>query len=359
MPDLLKNKDKLLNDTENEASFSMSDNEKEDFNNSSDENNNEVNENKPDDGMNVDNSKVNLDRYQDPEGLTVKKMAMGLWFVQNRKHFIFIFMVILAVISVITWGRFFYVFGTYVMSGLKYDDQLAREITTHTIVGHDFFLNRTPKEITFNNIQLIKGENEKYDFIIKATNPNEIYWAEIDSHIKVGGIDTAYETNFILPNETKQFIITGIELKNVSNTAKFINDGVRWHRIDKHKYPNWDEFAENHLDIFVDNILFTPSKKTIITEKIPLNTLDFTVNNNSAYNYWGININIIIYGVNNKILILNEHVLNNFMSSEKRTVSITIPGDYPTIGEIEILPEINITKDDIYIEFDGGVGEIK
>jgi len=303
--------------------------------------------------------KVNLDRYQDPEGLTLQKMALGLWFVQNRKHFIFIFSVILAIIAIVTWGRFFYVYGSYVISGMKYDDELSREIVTHTIADHEFFEARAPKDLKFGNLKIVKGANDKYDFLIEVINPNDKYWVEIESHIVAAGVEFGHSSNFVLPSESKFFLVTGQEMERFTTGIEFVTDRVGWHRVNRHIYPDWVEFSESHLNINVKNPEFVSAEKTVITEKIPLNTLDFTVSNNTAYNYWEVDLNIVIYGINNKILILDKYILNNFMSSEERTINITIPGDYPTIGDIQIFPEVNIAQDDIYIKFDGGAGEVK
>lgn len=351
MPGLLQNKEKLEKEIEQEATFSIEngDEEKDAKGVTADKVDEEFEKNK----------KINLDRYRDPGGLTVKKMDIGLWFVRNRKHFIFIFMIVMAMIGAVTWGRFFYVYGSYVIVGMKYDEQLSRGIVENTVVGHDFFKQRAPKNIELGTIRMVKGANDKYDFLVEARNPNDNYWAEIESHISVAGKDLAYEKNFILPNETKQILITGKELDNFSRSVKFVKDKTLWHRINKHKYPNWKYFSQEHLDIELTNIEFTPADKTVITEKVPLNNLNFTVKNKTAYNYRGINMNIIIYGVNNQILILDEYALNTFMSGETRTISITLPGDYPVVGKIDVIPEINITRDDIYIKFDGGSGEIK
>jgi hypothetical protein len=347
---------KINEENAEEASFSIANNQDRNIDDNSMEDNKKLENDFSEDNK---RKKVNIGRYQDPEGLTVEKMAIGLWLVRNRKHFLFILIVVLSVISVITWGRFLYVYGSYVIFGMKADNELARGIVTHTAAGHEFFKSRAPVDLEFSSLQIVKGGNDKYDFLIKVTNPNNKYWAEIESHILAGEAQTEGYKNFVLPNESKFILATGEDVERLASNAKFIIDRIGWHRIDRHIYPDWNSFSEEHLSITVDNIEFTPADKTVMTEKIPLNNLEFTAYNNTAYNYWSVDLNIIIYGARGNLLILNKHSVNSFMSAEKRTVNITVPGDFPLVGEILIVPEVNITQDDIYIKFNGGAGKEK
>jgi hypothetical protein len=47
------------------------------------------------------------------------------------------------------------------------------------------------------------------------------------------------------------------------------------------------------------------------------------------------------------------------MSGQKKSVEISWPGDLGWVDSVEIIPEINIMKDDIYIPYQGGVGQPK
>jgi len=47
------------------------------------------------------------------------------------------------------------------------------------------------------------------------------------------------------------------------------------------------------------------------------------------------------------------------MSREKRKVEISWLGGLSASDDIKIVPEINIFEDDIYIKYEGGIGEEK
>src|SRR3989339_185150 len=76
---------------------------------------------------------VNLKRYKDPEGLTVRKMTIGLWFVEHRKMMINTFYGLLVLIGVATWGLFFYTFGSYLLFGIREDQLLLKGIIERNI----------------------------------------------------------------------------------------------------------------------------------------------------------------------------------------------------------------------------------
>ena len=59
--------------------------------------------------------KISIDKYVDPEGLSVTKMSFGLWFIKNKPVFTRIIYGILGLIGFITWPLFFYTFGKYVV----------------------------------------------------------------------------------------------------------------------------------------------------------------------------------------------------------------------------------------------------
>lgn len=334
---------------EDEEKYSSKINEEDDYEENSEEDEDDENKEKE-----SNNEELDLKRYNDPDGFSLPKMKLSLWIVRNRKHFYFLLIFTLLIISVLTWGRFLYVYGSYVLFGIKQDKILIQGISQRIIPPNDFFKQRAPKDILFGDLKIIKNNNDKYDFLIIAKNPNEDYWAKINYHLKAGEEEIAHRSNFILPGEEKPFLITALEAEMNTLNIKFEAEEINWRRVSRHKYPDWEQFVKEHLNFSIEEIEFTPADKTIITEKISLNTLAFKISNNSAYNYRNVNLDIVLYNQSNNIVIIETYTVNNFMSGESRNINITIPGNYSKIKDISILPNVDITKDDIYIEFKGG-----
>jgi len=301
----------------------------------------------------------NLRRYKDQEGITIKKLMFGLWFLKNRKNFLYLFYTLLIVISVITWSLFFLTFGSYVITGMNEDKKLLNELSIDNFgILHNIVLSQSPQPFKYQKMDILKVDNKKYDFVIKVKNPNKKHGAEFVYYIMVNGKKYGNKKGFILPDETKYLLILGNEFVREPNNAEFFTDQISWTRINGHNFPNWEQFKNDRLKINTDNINFIPAKATTISEKIKLNTLSFSILNDTAYNFKSINF-VIILLKGSKIVGVNEYALNSFLSGNTDIVDITWTGRISKPSDIIINPEINIMDRDIYIKYDGGVGEKK
>lgn len=303
-------------------------------------------------------SPVNLNRYKDPEGLTIKKMGIGLWLVANRKNFKLIFTVFLIFIITCFWGRYFMIFGNQVLFGIKQDKELIQGLVTPNLASYETLSKNSAKNLEINQPGVIATSDNKFDFYIKIRNPNDKYWVHFDYYFRINNQDTRKENNFVLPGETKYILLLGEQLETQSKNAEFIINRIDWERIDFHKYDNWPLFAQEHLDIKISDIEFIPANSSVLSEKININTLDFSTTNNTAYNYWDVAYNALLFK-GDRIIGVNRYVSDYLMSGKTQKISITWPENVGNVGNIVIYPEVDVTRDDIYIKFDGETGTEK
>ena len=207
---------------------------------------------------------------------------------------------------------------------------------------------------------LLKIESNKYDIFSKISNPNSRYLCNIKYCFIFGNENNEIECSesFIFPNETKYLLSLAKTFEQSPENLRFIIKDISWHRINLHKYPDWQNFYNEHLDIIIGNAKFKPTELSGLSEKIDLNSLEFTVYNNTAYNYWDVTFNIFLYS-GNRIVGVNKYILQEFMSKEKRNIQISWSGRFSRVSDIEIIPEINVMDEDVYIKYKGGVGEEK
>ncbi|OGF28574.1 hypothetical protein A2331_04220 [Candidatus Falkowbacteria bacterium RIFOXYB2_FULL_34_18] len=293
---------------------------------------------------------VNLKRYKDPEGLTVRKMTIGLWFVEHRKMMINTFYGLLVLIGVATWGLFFYTFGSYLLFGIREDQLLLKGIIETNIVDHQYLVSRGAKELKIDRVQILKIDG-KYDFLVQIENPNKEYWAEFDYVFFTKNQEFGRARSFILPGEQKFILSLGQEFDFVPLTAGINIENVSWSRINKHTYPDWQEFRNTHLNFKIEDIVFTSAKETLLTEKINLSDLKFTVHNDTPYNYWNINFVILLKGQSNQIVGVNKYVLENVASEGVYNINVAWPGRIADVKNVFVFPEVDVTRDDIYIDF--------
>jgi len=301
--------------------------------------------------------KADIKKYVDREGLTMKKLETGLWFVKNIKYFNYLFYGALILISVITWPWFIYSFGHYVVKGMKDDNKLVVDLIA-TEVSYEAILSQKALPLQFGSLKSIKASNNSYDFYIKTTNPNQKHLAKFSYYIQIGNEKIGYGENFILPRDSKYLLILAKQLNSRPVNAEFYISQINFDRIIPKKYSDWETFKNERLNFIVEDKIFNPAKATILSEKLNLNELIFSAVNNTAYNYYEVNFVILLKSITG-IAGVNEYKAINFYSGETKNVNVTWPGNLGAIKEIEIIPEIDITNESNYINFEGGAGEEK
>jgi hypothetical protein len=299
-----------------------------------------------------------LERYRDLEGMTLSKLNLGLWWVQNRLLIFKIVKIILIVISVITWSLFIFTFGEYLLFGMNKDNKMISDIANGPSISHDIFAMVSAQDLRVQTVKKFNTLSGRYDFLAEVDNPNQKFAAYFEYYFSVDGKDYGRRTGFILPQETKYFFALGQEISSAPSSVEFRMDNFTWQRIDSRRYPDWENFKNDRLQITTANVNFTPARSTVLSEKLDLNELKFDLSNNSIFNYWEVNLKILLHS-HGDIVGVNEYKATSLMSGETRTIVISWPGHFGSIDDITIIPEIDITDKKNYINYDEGVGEVK
>ena len=138
-----------------------------------------------------------------------------------------------------------------------------------------------------------------------------------------------------------------------TGNVKFNIINLSWHRLDAREMPDWNKFRDDHLNgMTIDNEKFIPATDDNLFNKAKINYFEFDFANNTPYNYWDIDFNIILYRQGD-IVGVNRYKLEEVMSEQKKTVNIGWLGSFGLVNSTEVIPEVNIMKDDIYIKYEG------
>lgn len=293
--------------------------------------------------------KVDVERYKDLEGISIKKLNTGLWLVEHRILIINLFYGFLALIGIITWGYFLFSFGGYLIVGMRNDDKNIAQIVTNANIDHEIVVRQSPKNLKFGNVKVIKSGVDKYDFLMEVSNINEQHWGEFEYYFTASGKNIGHATGFILPKETKYFYLLGQELKQDPSGVEFKIDEVKWSRISSVDYPDWTKFYNDRTRIEISDAEFIPESLSELSEKVDLNLLRFKLHNNTAYSYWEVNLGVRLMN-RNTIIGAEKIVVNNLIAGEVRDFEITWPGKLSKVSEIIIVPEVNIIDESVYIK---------
>ncbi|MBI2459714.1 MAG: hypothetical protein HYV53_04155 [Parcubacteria group bacterium] len=296
--------------------------------------------------------------YVSTEGITTKQLEIGLWYVEHKRQLKLVLIGFLILISAAFWAYGLYGFAYYIARGMNDDEILIKELVQTNSAGHDYIKQVSAKGLAIAPVEILRPSEGKYDLYGKLKNDNPKWWAEFDYYFMAAGRPTEKVKGYILPEEIRYLTALAQALPYYPADSRLIIENISWRRINRHQIADWPAYRASHLEIASAEIKFIPARDNPLSEKLGLNQLSFKAINRTAYNYWSVGFVILLYA-GDQITGLNHYALNDFMSGQTRLVEISWPGDFGRPDRVEIIPEINIMKDDIYIKYDGGVGQEK
>ena len=290
--------------------------------------------------------------YVNTEGVTTRQLEIGLWYIEHKRRFRMVLIGFLILISAVSWVYTIYGFTYYIVRGMGEDEILIKQLVQVNGASHDYVVQVAAKNLVMEPVEIIRSSGKKYDLYAKLKNDNSKWWAEFDYYFTAAGRQTEKIKGYVLPDETRYLSALAEDFPYYPEDGRLIIENISWRRINQHQIADWEAYRVSHLDIASADIKFIPANANPLSEKLSLNQLSFRVINRTAYNYWAVGFVILLYS-GDKITGINHYILNDFMSEQTRLVEISWPGDLGQADLIEIIPEINIMKDDIYIKYDG------
>lgn len=295
--------------------------------------------------------------YVSTEGVTTKQLEIGLWYVEHKRRLKIVLSGFLILISAVSWAYTIYGFAYYIARGMNEDEILTKQLVQINGADHNYLKQISAKNLSIAPVEIIRSE-KKYDLYARLENDNQKWWAEFDYYFMAAGRLTEKSQGYILPSETKHLAALAQDFSYYPEDGRLVIENISWHRINQHKITDWPAYLNSHLDITSADIKFIPANASLLSEKLALNQLSFKAINHTAYNYWSVGFTILLYD-GDQLTGLNHYILNDFMSEQARAVEISWPGNLGLVDRVEIIPEVNIMKDDIYIKYDGGTGQEK
>ena len=291
---------------------------------------------------------IDISKFDNFSKVSHKQLNIGLWIAKNKRNFIISVIVILILLSAGFFLYSGYNYASYLLEGKEYDQQLVDDLSEYDNASANYRLNNPVESLEINFLQSFKIK-DKVDLISEVHNPNGRYYANIEYCFVSGETELLCDSDFIFPLETKHLIALAID-NNTAQKAELRLSSVSWSRINAHKYPDWSNYYSEHLNFETKNIKFRPARESPLSDKLSLDVLEFDIKNKTAYSYWKVPLNIVLYN-NSKIVGVYEHALNEFRSGTERPVRLVWPGSIVQADEVNIIPRLNILDPDIYIKY--------
>lgn len=284
-------------------------------------------------------SQIDLNKYdQKFDGPSLKELNFGLWLSQKRKQIRHWAVIILIAISVSLFAYSVYNFIIYFKTGQTSLDNSK--------------VPQSPKQLVsalqVGSVQVFQNSNSS-DLVVQLTNPNDKFSASFHYCFSQAGQDLACGDSFILPREQKYIFDLAQKLPQSGSIVVAISS-LAWKRIDAHTIPDWVSYYRSHINFPVTGLNFQPIGSN--SSKPHLNTLDFSIQNNSPYSYYEVPLNILFFR-GQSLIGVQRYFLDNFNSGNSSQVSLSWPDNLSGVTNTEIQPDLNILNNSIYAPYTG------
>ncbi len=295
----------------------------------------------------LNSSDSRLKNYRDEAGLSTRRLEAGLWYVRHRKLFIFLIIFILGATALGTLGFSLYKFGHYYFVERQQQQQNFLELTS----GTSLITNKSNAagNLSYSEVRVLPGVDNSSDIIAAVTNTNTRSIINFSYYFDVNGTKVGAGSDFVFPGDTK-YLMAFKQNVPANAFANLIIENFAFKRVDLHTVGNWEQYQSDRLNFQIENAVFAAAPQSGLSEKISLGELSFKITNKSGFGYKAADLDILLKSAGT-IAAVNRHRLENFRSGESRTIRISWPGRLPTIDQVDIVPDVNILDEGVYLKY--------
>ncbi len=289
-----------------------------------------------------------LFRYQDPTGeFDNRQLTRGLWFAKHREQLRKALIITAIIWCVLSVGGSVVLWIKYVSYDLWIDNaaliRQTQEFTNFTEVQEQY----RALPLQFAPSQVFQSNSNRYDFVTPVKNDNERFLARVFYHYEYAGGETPAQTILLLPSSEAVLIALGQETgSGFPSQARLVIDDIRWKRINPHVIADIEQYTKDHLMIPMSDFVFQPEQ---IAQGLFHSEVSFTITNNTAYSYWEMPIQVVLFRGQNMVGVLYT-LLPEFLSGEQRRIELFTPAPLSSVDSIELHPIINIFDPSVYID---------
>jgi hypothetical protein len=290
---------------------------------------------------------IDLEKYNNEDTVSLRAMEFGLWLARNRQK---IKKTIIGFLFAVC--AFFFIFSAYGLFNYFLAGDPNKQVTTNNLL-------LSPRNMTIKleaaAPEIFKSDGH-YDLAAKVRNPNDNFSSTFKYCFRQDGYDVACGEAFIFPEEEKYILALARDLDLDKGTAgvSFAISDISWRRLDARRIPDWARYAAERLNFSVSDLKFTSAERSDLSEKVALNSLEFSIKNETPYGYYEAPLNILFYS-GGSLVGVNRYLLVDFLSGENRNINLIWPGNLRGVNRTEVVPDINIMDEGVYLKYRGEV----
>jgi len=289
-----------------------------------------------------------LERYEDVTGeFTSSELKWGEWYVRHKILLRKIVIGVLTAWCVVTLGYGLGYFTYYFSYGYFQDQIMASQQVLELSSLKNTRELFQAEDVQISNVEIYNSiSDELYDFVARASNPNERWIAIVSYKFVFSGGETESAQTVLLPGSQRSIVYFGFESDRYPASPKLIIENVSWKSVSAHAINDVSEFIADRSDFLVENFQFTRASRS---QGIPNHMIEFDMLNNTAYNYWEPTFYIELIKGNRTVGII-YFVASEFKSQEERHVDLRSYIKNLEVSNIKVWPVINVFDNSQYME---------
>ncbi|MBD3359642.1 MAG: hypothetical protein GF365_02975 [Candidatus Buchananbacteria bacterium] len=278
----------------------------------------------------------------DGKPMSEKSLKLAYWYVTNKLLLKRILIIVLIIVNALLAIYLIYllVFNLYI-----YRSEYQVMLNNIETINQDYPNLRVanlPQDIQVGQIKVLPN-NENYDLMVEIANPNVQWWASFNYKFQVNDELTETRSSFILPGETKRLVDLSVPDGDLASRLDLSN--VVWQ-----KEIDYVSLQRLRLRFDIQNVEYVPASELGVGQELPVSRVLFTVYNNTAYNYKNIKLLILLKSADN-IVAINQISSGALKNNQSKKLESTFFQSLPRITSVEVVPEVNILDDDVYLDF--------
>jgi len=291
---------------------------------------------------------VNTQYSPVPGKLTSDQLKLGYWYSSHKLLIRRIIIFVLIILDVFLISFAVYGFTDYYFISQPQVSQLYEDLTTPKLNYNYLAEVSFPQPLNVAFVQVLRNQEGKYDLVAEVINPNNLWYApQVTYHFEAGSVITESQTAYILPNQTKYLMTLGYSSESAINNPSIVIDNISWE-----KNVLYENLQAKVLNIEITEPKFESGQQLGLTNGTDSSRVSFSAFNNSAYNFWDVDMNVLLYR-GSSLVYVNKIPFRIFEAGERQNIEFIIHEKISTPSMIEVLPDVDILNPASFKGFEG------
>ncbi len=271
------------------------------------------------------------------QNLTVENIKTAQWLQAKKPLLRRLLILVLILVNLIIWTIAVYQTILFIIYTPAYRDTI-NGLTRNWVNFLEYNERVQPNLPVVSNETLVylgQDNGYHYTFVAEAENDNNDWAVSLLEGKIVLGNQTIVVSTSLLPNEKKYLLSLNQTTPQPASTPDLEITRIAWRRV----RPELRSQLEIIHNLSFQNINFIPSQP--LGNKIEPARLRFNALNQSAYSFWEVKAQIVLYQ-NNKIVDVYVVPITNWLAGKERSIEINLSRLIDFVSTIKIIPDVNL-----------------